>query len=205
VTTTFLLASLKRKMQLTTSPMAMRCESSQRRLPQCAHNLTDRPSLSLSLGHVNSYLIQLCNCTTGSVPTARVRQRCRERNHEGGQQDERGVQSEAQYGTHHHQGSVRRWKRVDCGHVTRPIRGKFVVQFVVPPEVGAVVSTCSVAAIIRLTAVVSRRHLDDTPAGHFCIVSILTPSASTACLVLRLACLLVSSPKLAHRRRNRHI
>jgi hypothetical protein len=39
----------------------------------------------------------------------------------------------------------------------------------------------------------------------YCVVPILTPSASTACLVLRLACLLVSSSKLARGRRNRHV
>jgi hypothetical protein len=55
------------------------------------------------------YSTQLRNSIAGSVPTARVRQRCRERNHEGGQHDEGGVQSEAQHGTHLQQGSVRRW------------------------------------------------------------------------------------------------
>ncbi len=97
---------------------------------------------------------------------------------------------------------------MDHGHVTRPIRGKFVVQFVVPLAVVAVVSRRSVAPIPCPTLHpqkryisgnclhVSRRRFYDLPAGQFCIVPILT---SPACLVLRLACLLVSSSKLARR------
>ena len=96
------------------------------------------------------YLTQLRNSITSSVAKPRVCQRCRKRNHEGGQHDERGVQSEAQHSTHLYQGSVHRWQRVDRGHVTRPIRGKLFVQFAALPEVGAVVSICSVAAIVRL-------------------------------------------------------
>ena len=88
--------------------MAMRCELSQREHLQCAHNMTDRPSLSLELGHV-LYLTQLRNGITSSVATARIYQRCRKRSHEGGQHNERGVQPEAQHGTHLYQGSVRRW------------------------------------------------------------------------------------------------
>jgi hypothetical protein len=68
--------------------MAMRCELSQRGLPQCPHNLTGR---HWHCGMLTLYLTQLRNSITGSVPTARVRQCCRKRNHEGGQQDECGV------------------------------------------------------------------------------------------------------------------
>ena len=123
ITTIASLASLKRIVQLTTSPTATRCKMSFK-ASSFSLNLTVHPSHVIGIGPCS--FTQLRYSTTSSVPKTRVCQLCRKRDYEGGQHHECGVQSEAQHGAHHHQGSVCRWQCLDRGHVTRPVRCKFV-------------------------------------------------------------------------------
>ena len=207
VLTTFSLASLKRFVQLTTPPTATQCKLSFQASPRHSPNRTGSCSFT-----------QLRDSPRSSVPTPRVCQLCRKRNHEGGQHHESGVCPEAQHGPHHNQGSVCRWQRVDRGHVTRPVRCKFVVS----PAVVVVVSICRVLSIWH-PALTQKRDIEGEPSLfpswtffttsgrvytlHYAYTDVphtwgLPPSAS---LVLRLARLRVPGSKLAHRWRDRHI
>ena len=137
-------------MQLTASPTATQCK------------LSFQASLRLSPNRIGScYFTQLRDSTRSSIPTARVCQLCRKRNHEGGQHHESGVRPEAQHGPHHNQGSVCRWQRVDRRYITRPVWCEFVAS----PAVVVVVSMCRVASI-WLSALTQKRGIEREPSSY---------------------------------------